>query len=313
MLCESWTLERWYIEPGRLRVEERVRPALVVDGQVALFDVDVGRAVLAHRAELDEVGLGRAVADREQDVEVADDVVRLGVGRVPDVDHRVGRRRLLAVVDDRVGPEAVDDRLDEGVVGQVADEELDLVLGDLAPGADPLVEGRDREERPDAELELPLALGEVVDDGDPMAGPREGHRGRPAEVAVAAEHEDPLAHAVIPPWSLCWTRRRLAICRARRSSLASDRRVRTSPCTDAGGCDVPSVDAASAQFVIDGLGHLSTLIADETAGLAAVVDPRRDVDIYLDGRARAPTSGSPTSSRRTSTTTMSPAAASSPR
>ena len=35
------------------------------------------------------------------------------------------------------------------------------------------------------------------------------------------------------------------------------------------------------QFRIEGLGHLSTLIADETAGVAAVVDPRRDVDIYL--------------------------------
>ena len=40
------------------------------------------------------------------------------------------------------------------------------------------------------------------------------------------------------------------------------------------------------QFAIDGLGHLSTLIADRDAGLAAVVDPRRDVDIYLDA-ARA--------------------------
>jgi hydroxyacylglutathione hydrolase len=40
------------------------------------------------------------------------------------------------------------------------------------------------------------------------------------------------------------------------------------------------------QFVIDGLGHISTLIADEAAGLAAVVDPRRDVDVYLDA-ARA--------------------------
>ena len=40
------------------------------------------------------------------------------------------------------------------------------------------------------------------------------------------------------------------------------------------------------QFVIDGLGHLSTLIADESAGLAAVVDPRRDVDVYLNA-ARA--------------------------
>jgi hydroxyacylglutathione hydrolase len=35
------------------------------------------------------------------------------------------------------------------------------------------------------------------------------------------------------------------------------------------------------QFRIEGLGHLSTLIVDETAGVAAVVDPRRDVDIYL--------------------------------
>ena len=40
------------------------------------------------------------------------------------------------------------------------------------------------------------------------------------------------------------------------------------------------------QFVIDGLGHLSTLIADESAGVAAIVDPRRDVDVYLDA-ARA--------------------------
>jgi hydroxyacylglutathione hydrolase len=35
------------------------------------------------------------------------------------------------------------------------------------------------------------------------------------------------------------------------------------------------------QFVIDGLGHISALIADEAAGVAAVVDPRRDVDVYL--------------------------------
>jgi hydroxyacylglutathione hydrolase len=36
------------------------------------------------------------------------------------------------------------------------------------------------------------------------------------------------------------------------------------------------------QFTIEGLGHLSALIADEAAGVAAVVDPRRDVDIYID-------------------------------
>ena len=40
------------------------------------------------------------------------------------------------------------------------------------------------------------------------------------------------------------------------------------------------------QYRIEGLGHLSTLVADESAGVAAVVDPRRDVDIYLEA-ARA--------------------------
>src|SRR6266566_3888979 len=36
------------------------------------------------------------------------------------------------------------------------------------------------------------------------------------------------------------------------------------------------------QFQIEGLGHLSTLIADEQSGVAAVVDPRRDVDVYVE-------------------------------
>ena len=40
------------------------------------------------------------------------------------------------------------------------------------------------------------------------------------------------------------------------------------------------------QYRIEGLGHLSTLVADEAAGVAAIVDPRRDVDIYLEA-ARA--------------------------
>ena len=35
------------------------------------------------------------------------------------------------------------------------------------------------------------------------------------------------------------------------------------------------------QFVIDGLGHISALVADDARGVAAVIDPRRDVDAYL--------------------------------
>jgi len=33
---------------------------------------------------------------------------------------------------------------------------------------------------------------------------------------------------------------------------------------------------------VDGLGHLSALVVDDASGVAAVVDPRRDVDVYLD-------------------------------
>lgn len=41
------------------------------------------------------------------------------------------------------------------------------------------------------------------------------------------------------------------------------------------------------QFVIDGLGHLSSLISDDARGVALVVDPRRDVDVYLDAAREA--------------------------
>ena len=40
------------------------------------------------------------------------------------------------------------------------------------------------------------------------------------------------------------------------------------------------------QVVVEGLGHLSALVVDDAGGVAAVVDPRRDVDVYLDA-ARA--------------------------
>jgi hydroxyacylglutathione hydrolase len=38
-------------------------------------------------------------------------------------------------------------------------------------------------------------------------------------------------------------------------------------------------------YSVSGLGHLSAMVADDETGLAAVVDPRRDVDLYLDAAA----------------------------
>jgi len=39
------------------------------------------------------------------------------------------------------------------------------------------------------------------------------------------------------------------------------------------------------QFIVEGLGHMSTLLVDDATGLGAVIDPRRDVDVYLDAAA----------------------------
>src|SRR5215469_10038333 len=41
------------------------------------------------------------------------------------------------------------------------------------------------------------------------------------------------------------------------------------------------------QFFLEGLGHQSYLITDEETGNAAVVDPRRDVDVYMQAAHRA--------------------------
>ena len=67
-----------------------------------------GRAVLAHRPELDEVDVDVGVGDRVHHVEVADDVVGLCVDGVRLIDHRVRRGALLAEVDDRVRAEVAD-------------------------------------------------------------------------------------------------------------------------------------------------------------------------------------------------------------
>jgi len=43
------------------------------------------------------------------------------------------------------------------------------------------------------------------------------------------------------------------------------------------------------QFFLDGLGHQSYFVTDGTSGFAVVVDPRRDVDVYLEAARRTNT------------------------
>ncbi len=60
-----------------------------------------------------------------------------------------------------------------------------------------------------------------------------------------------------------------------------------------------------------GLAQVAYLVADEDAGVAAVIDPRRDVDAYLSNGRRIAVSRSPRSWKPTSTPTSSPVPANS--
>ena len=155
------------VERGRqLRVRQDVGPALVLDLDVALLDIDVGLAVLAHRPELDQVALGDVVADREEQVEVADHVGVLGLDRGLARGHRVGRRGLLAVVDDRLGGGLGDHLFEQVAVLDRADVGGDLLAGELPPGGDPVGQLGDRGQRVGARFAVPATAGEVVEDRD---------------------------------------------------------------------------------------------------------------------------------------------------
>ena len=112
-----------------------------MDLDVALFDVDVGRAVLAHRAELDDVAVGHVLAHGEHQVERADHVGLLREDGVMARLHRERRRRLLGVVDHHVGQQfslvvqldfafEVQLRLDSQPGAGVAVEDLEPLLVD---------------------------------------------------------------------------------------------------------------------------------------------------------------------------------------
>ena len=190
-------LRQVVVAARELREGEIVRPPVVVDLEVALFDVDVRRAVLAHRAELHQVTIGGERLDREEHVQRVHHVVRLGEDRVLAVLHGVRRRRHLAVVHDRVRAELLEHGLGHHPVTQVALGDTDLLAGHVLPSGDAFGKAReDRGERVGACLGVGAAAEVVVDDVDLVATVGEPHRGWPPEVAVTAEDQD--AHGRAP-------------------------------------------------------------------------------------------------------------------
>ena len=84
---------------GLLGEGKNILAALVFDLDEAFLDIDVGRAVFAHGAELHQVAAGRELAHRPEDVQRSRHVVHLGQNGAALVDHGVGRGGLLAVMD----------------------------------------------------------------------------------------------------------------------------------------------------------------------------------------------------------------------
>ena len=121
---------------GQLRKRQCVLAAVVLDLDEALLDIDVGRAVLAHRPELHQVAVRNVFAHREQEVERADDVDDLRLRRAFEVDHRKRRRGLLGVVDDGLRLEVGDYCVEERRVGDVADVRRNLLASDLVPSCE---------------------------------------------------------------------------------------------------------------------------------------------------------------------------------
>jgi len=165
---------------GLLRIRQHVLSLLVLDLEEALFDVNVGRAVFAHRAQLDEMAVRRAFAQRPEDVECPRQVVDLREHGAVVVDHGIRRGGLLAVVDDGFRTEGFKDVLHGGVVTQVADVEVDRAARCLFPHLHAVVQRGDGDQRLDVQLHFPTALSEVVYHTDGVAARREIHRRRPA-------------------------------------------------------------------------------------------------------------------------------------
>ena len=175
---------------GLLRVRKHVLAAVVLDLDVTLFDVDIRRAILAHRPELHQVTIVRKLSQRKQHVQCADHVVDLRERCVAAVNHRVGRGALLREMNHGFRLEFLNRSGQKFVVGHVSDEEFDGLAGVRVPGAQPVGERADRSEGLRAELEIPLAAQKVVYDCDRVTLLRQIQSRGPAAIAVSPQHSN---------------------------------------------------------------------------------------------------------------------------
>ena len=165
-------------------------PPFVLDVEPAFFDVDIGRAVLAHGAQLDDMAIGRVLHDRPDQVHGRIEIVVEREAGLTVANHGVGRRRLFRIVNHRIRPEIQEDPFQRAVVGHIADFHADLMAAQRVEGCHPIVQIRRGNEGFRLGLLRNCAAQVVVDDIDVMTFGGKVHGRRPAQVAVPAQNQD---------------------------------------------------------------------------------------------------------------------------
>ena len=176
---------------GLFRVQHPVLAPVMLDLQPAFLDIDIRRAVFAHGAQLDQMGIGAMGLHGEHQIQIADDIVLLGHDRRRAVLHGIRRRGLFGVMHDGVRLGLAQQIINKAVISQIADFHADRLTSlHFVPVLDPVMQGGNRQQRLDPVFKLPLALGEVVRDPDRVANGGEMHCGGPAKITVAAQNKD---------------------------------------------------------------------------------------------------------------------------
>src|SRR5579863_3198680 len=176
---------------GLFGVRHSVSAAVVLNRDVTLFDVDVGRAVFAHGSQFDQVAIGLEFTQSEQQIQGADHIVDLGKHRMFAIDHGIRSGTLFGEMHDRFRFDGFNGGREEVVIHDIADEEIDLLAGKFLPNLQAIGKRADRGQGLHAQLKVPLPADEVVNDGDRVAPIGQMQGSRPSAITVSAKYSDP--------------------------------------------------------------------------------------------------------------------------
>src|SRR5258708_7590366 len=151
-----------------LREGNYILATVVLDGDVALLDVDVRRAVFAHGPQFDEVAVPQEFTDGEKYIQCTDDIVHLSEDGMLAVDHRIGSRALFREMHHGFGLERVQRGGKKVVIRHVANEHFNGLAGQVLPHPDAIRQRTNRSERLRSKLVIPQPPQLVVNDSNRM-------------------------------------------------------------------------------------------------------------------------------------------------